>query len=325
MKKLTPILVMASSQALAYQVIEIKPGDTLSDVLYKHNIKPLWGKANHVEKYLKINRLNGETTKSLKPGDLIIIPGESETIKTEKQYITQNTETVIYDEVKSTSSAISQTGLLAGLISRHQTIKMNFDYFHRVYHFKEANVKVNENFGAGISVRSENKYPVSELTFDPEIFAQIVTQNAARFSDDSNLAANFQPNWLMGFKGHFHNDNLPFAFYGMASIEEVSSVDQNIEKDYIVRRDQFSSIGAGVAKNLTLNNTSIDINADISTSINSQNFSDQEEMNIFKSSLFVNIQLTSDYYIGASLDSFQYTNAEVENTSTYGTKLTYKF
>src|SRR3989338_5658883 len=118
MKKTILLPLLCMSNAFAYQVIEIKEGDTLSDVLYKNNIKPLYGKNRFVEKTLKLNRLSFDSTKKLQPGDVIVIPKDVEA-ELKKLYITQTVEKTIRDEVKTNNAAISRTGLLAGFISEH--------------------------------------------------------------------------------------------------------------------------------------------------------------------------------------------------------------
>ena len=68
MKLLLPLLL--APQILwgdSYKVRPLAKGETISDILYNDNYKPLYGENEWVEKVLKLNRLTETQAKNLDP------------------------------------------------------------------------------------------------------------------------------------------------------------------------------------------------------------------------------------------------------------------
>lgn len=82
MKKLLLVSFLVASLNINAEVIykqyTVKKGDTLSEILYEHGIKPLYTKDGSVNSAFKINRLNNNSTKELVAGDVLMLPVEVE-------------------------------------------------------------------------------------------------------------------------------------------------------------------------------------------------------------------------------------------------------
>src|SRR5690606_32523405 len=87
----------------------LKEGETLSDLLYAEDFKPLYGKQNWVQKTLELNHLSLENSKKIKKGYPVILPAH------------EIEEVVVVKE-----AAISRTGLIGGRVS--DKIKLNIEF-----------------------------------------------------------------------------------------------------------------------------------------------------------------------------------------------------
>ena len=75
MKLLLPLLLAPQILwADSYKVRPLAKGETISDILYNDNYKPLYGENEWVEKVLKLNRLTETQAKNLDPETLLIVP-----------------------------------------------------------------------------------------------------------------------------------------------------------------------------------------------------------------------------------------------------------
>lgn len=62
----------------------LKKGDTVSEILHRRGLAPLYGNEEQVEKTLKLNRLTAQQAKELKQGDIILLPTFVELKKEER-------------------------------------------------------------------------------------------------------------------------------------------------------------------------------------------------------------------------------------------------
>ena len=66
--------ILGNTQNLDYTPYILKKGETISSILYDKGLRPLFGHRQWVTKVLQLNRLNLESAKKLRTGEVIVLP-----------------------------------------------------------------------------------------------------------------------------------------------------------------------------------------------------------------------------------------------------------
>lgn len=314
---ITILLISFITPASAYDIYYVKKGDTLSEILYSHDYKPLYGEQKWVDKVLEINRLTADSTKKLEIGEMIIIPSA-------KEVVTEKVVAVKEDSVTSARSATMRTGLLSGWISRHQSVYINMDYFNRSTTVNSENVNLRENFGIGIGVESRNDFEIGSWIWNPTMYGGINSQSSADFESDENLDASFQPSWHLGARVDTIKSNMPVKIGAITEIEESSSVDY-ADDDYVIRRDRMLWLGLAVSQDLDLKITHVRLDGSVATTAISDNLNDYDNANMVRLRALATTNLTANYHLGAFVERINITNTKQDDHSDFGMRVSYQF
>jgi hypothetical protein len=314
-KTLIPLACLSfTSFALAqnHEVYYLKKGDTLSDVLYQRNYKPLYGKQNWVEKIMQLNRLSEAQVRALGPGDAVMIPA-TEKIAAKKE-----------DKVKIQSAAVMRTGLLGNFISHHQKVFVHMEYFQQSAQVNKTNVSMPENFAMGIKVEGTNNYKLGGFVWNHTSAAEIFNQGSATFDTDENLDASFQPSWNFTYHIEAAHKNIPFLIGPYFNFGEYSSVDQ-ANNSFTVRRDRRILSGIHLKKSIGYKNAEYTLEGFVATSVASQNLSAMENNQMTRAQILGSVNLTQNYYVATFVRRDQFTNSELTLNDAYGARFMYKF
>ena len=223
MKLLLPLLLAPQILwADSYKVRPLAKGETISDILYNDNYKPLYGENEWVEKVLKLNRLTETQAKNLDPETLLIVP-------------TRNV-----DSIKIKQSSVLKSGILTNKIPENHVFKIGFAIHHAQSSVDTQKVISNENFGITLSYTDNQSHSWNGANFTPT-YEFTFQGHGANQSDRETIATyenTYRFNSRLGFKSEKGLDYGPTI-----SLEQASRSTQS-DNELTIRRDTTTFIGA---------------------------------------------------------------------------------
>ncbi|MDA8792125.1 LysM peptidoglycan-binding domain-containing protein [Bacteriovoracaceae bacterium] len=251
--------IIHQSQAVeivGYRPIVVKKGDTVSEIVDGYRFSPIYGKNQWLERVLKLNRLDLDEAKNIKPGDVVVIPLETYVMnkdELDQKYVEKtdvDNDYVHQDEISKIKSGWSKERLNQEMSTRRNEFTLKAGYFNRELSHKETSTLVNQqtNFIGEISYK-RNDLSGKEFSYSPVISAGVYSQANADFESDDNLVAEFLPSTYgtLGLEiGHKPNmiSLTPYVTY-----ETFSLLDYTDEDDYFVEEEQAFWTGLRLQKN----------------------------------------------------------------------------
>jgi hypothetical protein len=318
MKKSLIIIPMIASFSLSgfssennYQIHVLKPGETLSDLLYSKDYKPLYGKDNWVTKVLEMNHLNPDDAKKIKKGYPIILPQDPEVA---------SLGTI--DEVSTGQASSISYGLIGNKISHHQNVYIDFSHSRKETALPNSKVSQNENFRIGLTFKDKNVRTTGKLSWNPTASFGVESHGSAEFSNKDSFSASYGPTWNIQASIEFSHASLEYKFAPYLNVEESSHLSE-LDDGFEVRRDRLASLGVKAFQKIEKNNIEMNFAASMGTSILSQNLNGYKGLQVFSSKLEGEVNLTRDYYVGAFWLGEQFSGSNLKSASTIGLNLKY--
>ncbi|MAZ48892.1 MAG: hypothetical protein CME65_10030 [Halobacteriovoraceae bacterium] len=293
-----------------YQIHVLEEGETLSEVLYEKGYKPLYGEGQWVEKTLKMNHLTSVQDKELKKGFPIILPALKGENDIAKEKIVEKT---IFEE-KVVYQAEKRTGLLAGFISKHQNVYLNFGHSQSQSSLPSTTFSQAERFNLGIDVEGKNRHRIGRLIYDINAGIQVGSQGNGTFEGDSTRTAALDPRMNIYTEMQINSPGLAFDFGPRFSLEERSRVTESQSQDYDIRRDRIVWAGFMTKKEFQTLGSKLIGGLDFQTSF-LQNSVDGNPVNFSASQVngYANIQVANEYYVGLGFNQTQYNDINLNS------------
>ncbi len=307
MKKLTLLtLILLSGQAFSegFGIHQVKEGETISSILHKLGLSPLYGKEGWTTKILEINRVTLKKSKKLEPGDMLVIPS-------------------LKKEVAMTDDTISvkRSGILkSGVLSRSSSNKYDFliytDIGKKNYKVAELEgVSNNYNYGIGFEIIGLKKYSLLNNEYTLNYGAYVNTQRSVSLGNTASTYAQFSPEVNLYSSALFNASS--FSFGPTLGVTEESAVDSDGTTPF-VRRDRKVNMG------LTLKYQGIEnllIGMGSYYSVYSKNLNNLEKNSILTSYMSSDLNLINDFKVGV----FGEIEAIDRQDTAYGLRLTKLF
>lgn len=317
---LVPLACTFSISAVAdennYQIHILKPGETLSEILYSKNYKPLYGKENWVEKVLEMNHLSKEDAPKIKKGYPVILPQDSEIASLEAEHLKTT------DKVSTGLASTIKYGLLGNKISKHQSVFLDFSHSRKESKMSSTTVTQNENFSLGLTVKDKNIRTAGKFQWNPTFKLGVESHGSAEFSNNDSFSASHGPTWNIETAVELKHASLDYKFAPFINLQESSHLDED-DNNFEVRRDRFVSLGMKAFQTYERSNLIFNFGASISSSLISQNLKNKKAMHLLNSKVEADINLTQDYFIGAYFQRELFTGSNLNSANTIGLNLKY--
>jgi hypothetical protein len=302
------------SEANNFEIYILQEGETLSDVLYKNNFKPLYGKNNWVEKVLDMNHLKTQDAAKIKKGYPIILPRINAIADTKKE--------IKIDQVTTQMSSTVYHGLVGNRISDHQQIFIDFALFETNTQLSNLTMKQQSNFKLGLTYEDQNNRKYNNFGYRPHLSLYGISHGAGQFKQNNDLTATFQPTLQAQTGVFFNHSSIDYEFGPYAELLERSMVE--VSNDNVLsRRDRMLNIGAMAKKTYETGRYIFHVRAQIGSTLFSENTSGSEGIRTVSSKFSADVNLTRDYFIGAFWQNEQFLNTEIENSNSIGLNLSY--
>jgi hypothetical protein len=219
---------------LKYLPYEIKPGDTVSEVLFGRQLAPLYGKQHWVERVLKLNRLDQHTTKQLKAGDVIVLPITAQVFRE--------------DEIHLIKSAWQRNLELEWMAPKKERFTIFSSYGIRTMDYGESNlaVRVKQLIKAGVAYK-KTFTSTERFRQSGKIQIGILTQSNSSFSSDALKVAEFTPSFFTQLELEFYDLQLNYSIGPYLGFEKTSLITFDGKK-YQVEKKELGWGGVGIAK-----------------------------------------------------------------------------
>ncbi len=226
---LTPL----SAKESPYIPYVIQPGDTVSELLVKYQLSPLYGPRKWVERVLKLNRLTLESARHLEVGDVIVLPKRSFIYSEDQLHSLQSS---IEREIVAKFYAPKKhnISLLTGYAFRQQTFSNTVD-----------SADIKQVFSGSITYRYDS-LKKRHFTWVPEVAATIITQSGSSFDQDTTLIAEFTPTIEVRSALELSWQGVPVSFVPQLTYSNFSTLDYR--GDFLVKRETLIWGGVGVRK-----------------------------------------------------------------------------
>jgi len=191
----------------------IKSGDSVTKIISKYELKPIYGEKNWEEKVLELNRLTHRSAKKLGAGDVIIIPLSVKVFNND-QY---------EDVISSVRSSVLKSIQKKYYSEKRNNFKAGLEYFVQDLNYKDVNVVINQNFRFYIEYQQKN-LKAEKWVFEPTFTLGIYSQSQATFSDNTNRSADFNPSLFTTASAEFRNKEYNYSLAPTIKYESFSSL-----------------------------------------------------------------------------------------------------
>lgn len=307
---LSPSLVLAMPAKQNYKIHMLAEGETLSELLYKENYKPLYGKDNWVQRIMEINHLTPETAAQIKKGYPLILPGQETKITVAN-----------IDTITTTQASQIYYGLVGNKISNHQDIYLDFAFYQTDLKLQNTTAEQNSNFKIGFTYQDKNTRTFQKFSYNPEVSFYTIGHGAAEFSD-KNLSATFEPTLQAQTAIMMNHPNIDYRFGPYIELLEKSNL-ENQDQYVNVRRDRFANIGAKANQTFEKNNMIYLFSASMGATLASQSLNNNKAMQMVTTAFNADVNLTRDYFVGAFWRRDNYSNTTLQNDTAIGINLKY--
>jgi hypothetical protein len=300
------ILLLLSGDVFSeeFGVHQVKKGETISSILHKLELGPLYGKDGWTERILELNRVTLKKSKKLEPGDMLVIPRIRKEVA------------VVEDTITVKRSAIVKTGLLSRSSSKKYDFLIYTDMGAKNYKVaKLEDVSRNYSYGIGFEALGLEKYALFNRQFRLNYSLYINTQRSVSVGKSANTYAQFSPEVNFYSSALFDVSN--FSFGTTLGVSEDSVVDSDGTTPF-VRRDRKINLGL-VLKNNSIENLLVTFGSYYS--VYSKNLSGLGNIKTLTSYMSSDLNLINDFKIGV----FGELEAIDRQDSIFGLRLTKLF
>ncbi len=292
-----------------YKIHILKEGETLSEILWNHGYKPLYGENNWVDKTLKMNHLQTVQDKEIKKGFPIILPSKEDpsrpatvtkykTIK-EVKYVNRNNRYI---------SKHQEVFLKSGITSLNGEVKSN-------------NVDYSETINVGFLVEGKNDYRIGSLIYNFDGELNYKNSSTAKYNYESDLK--LKPTYGLRTSMRLNKSTLPFEFGFSYKVEEESIVD--FDEKVNARRDQNHWVGFRLnKKNINVFGNLLDYEGIYEKNFIQNSLSNDKRYEASRFSFKVRDNITDSLFTEAILNWTNYTGTEVSQTDSFAFNLIYK-
>lgn len=294
-----------------YEIHILKENETLSELLYSNNYKPLYGAGHWVEKVLVMNHLQADQAGMIKKGTPVILPKRFSPIAKSK-----------IDSISTAQASTIRYGLVGNKISDDQDVYIDISFFERSGKVDGYNFKQQSNIKMGLSYEDQNSRSFRSFSYRPEFSIYGIGHGPAEFINKESFSASFGPTLQAQANLMLTHKNIDYNFGPYAEFLEKSSLDTD-QGDLKVRRDRFVNIGALAKKTFENNNLQYILKGSIGTTILSQNLNSFNQMQMVTSKFSADVNLTRDYFIGAFWKSNYFSHTAQRNSTAFGVNLKY--
>lgn len=277
---LCSLLTTGKSLAQEHSVHKVTKGETVSSILFDLGVRPLYGEGGWSQKILDLNRVTLHKSRTLIPGDLIIIPGTESKVKLD-------------DTISLKSSALfKNTGVLRRSSAKNFQFLFYTDLGRRGYNLGSSEVADGFNYGVGVEAIRESKKTLFGMRNALTFGGYINTQRSLDLGGTSSSYAQFSPNYKLYVKSSFHLKS--FSLGPALSIEEESNL-LNEKTSFLITRDRF--VNAGI--NLTYSKIkNLDLSLGSYYSVYSKNLDSHEKANVLSYKASADLNLINNFRIG---------------------------
>jgi len=241
------LLLLLPAQAMQTQEFTpylVKKGESISQILHNHNLSPLYGAKEWVEKVLNLNRLDIESATKLRIGDVIVLPLPTHYFSPEEisqNYIPREDLVALMPETPRATNGpflgrhfvaigvgnfVRKTNLQqGGQVATYQNLNLSADYKYRD---RSVNRPYTVNLVAG---------------------ATVYGQQESRFEKDPAMHASFTPSYraFTGAEWEFVKSR---TFLTLLSEGEYFSTVDYAADQYEVRKDMALRLGPGFSQTI---------------------------------------------------------------------------
>lgn len=183
-----------------YTPYVIKKGETISNIVHKYHLTPLYGETEWVTKVLKMNRLTHAQAKKIEPGEIVILP-------VARELLTENY--VRKDEVKTLYSSWRSSENLNSLKEKKYNSRVKAQYMHRNVNIKDADFNIQQTFGA-VAEYWSSKAKFGNWDIAPGVLISAARSSDASISSSENISARFSPDYELEVNSRFKNGSVTF-------------------------------------------------------------------------------------------------------------------
>lgn len=318
---LTPALAIMAigPQALSneieltdYKVHVLEEGETLSELLYKEDYRPLYGANQWVDRILKANHITMEEAKKLEKGSPVILPT--------KDFLLAST-TTDKDIVAIKQSAISH-GLFGNKISKHQNISVGLQYHVNSLSTGSTKVTSQENYGLLLGYEDLNNRYWGEYAVNPKAQLGVLT-HGTNTTDNGSEVISYDPTVNFQTQLALTKFDSNFSFGPMAAWQSASRASED-NGEISIRRDHLMYAGGFVSKSFySANDLRIDLSANLLKSFFDQETHGLKNLDATRADLELKTNLTSDYFVSLFSRFESYSNNNLESMTSAGARLIY--
>jgi hypothetical protein len=233
---LIPFVVFANKND--YIPYTFQKGDTVTDVMIRHNLKPLYGKEGWMQKILKLNRITLESATKMEAGDMILVP----------RVETPNKKIKAIAGVENLTDGVLDYVSPKGV--KHYNFSILTGYFNQDLSFASAApVSVNQNLM--LMAKYKERLPSSNyfISYNPNIEVEYFTQANPVFENDPGRSIDFSDSYSLNLGYEIEYRPLTLGFNTALKFERFSTLTQGGD-NYRVRDLELTWIGTQITKNI---------------------------------------------------------------------------
>lgn len=205
-----------------YRPYVLKAGDNVSEIIAAHNLAPLYGENEWVDKVLKLNRLTLASAKKMEPGDVIVLPLRTKVFE-QKQYEDeiQTMKSALKKEVAAQTRADIEANFLK---DKNYNFTVGAEYFNQSVQFESDSVEIQQNFTGYIEYQEKNMNKTQGISIEPKIRLGFYTQSQADFESSETLNADFTPSYFGNLSLELRAVTYDFSLSPLVEYEQFSAL-----------------------------------------------------------------------------------------------------
>ena len=248
------VLALALNQAWAkdgqYSPYIIKKGQTISQILSDHNLAPLYGESEWVEKVLLLNRLTYETAKKIEPGEVVILPVPPHYFK--KEDLAPGTP--IVNVMTSQTVGIKMVSTARPKLprnSRHQ-VRAHLG-INRISEglTETVDTSAEQNVLVGANYRFKHRES-SRGVRQSEVDLGLNTRGHSEIASLPGVTITYKPSYWATYRYRHGLRYSGVEVTGETQLEQASATDLNQSNTIVVRRDMTLYAGLGIEKHFSI-------------------------------------------------------------------------
>jgi hypothetical protein len=264
-------------------------GDTISDVLKKNGLDPLYGNGKYVNTALRINRLDEEQAKILNAGDILLLPViEPNNVEYNEKLVYKN----IYLDTQESKKAFD-----GRIFFTYSYFNSNIDLGNSL------KLESERHNNYGIQLETDLNRVVRVYDFDLSGFLRVDIITTEDVNEVDNNGGKIKSELFYNLAGgiYFEKQGWKVLPYASWSLDKFTSSDI-INDDIVKRRNTISWLGFGFKRDIKLKRNVIKLNASFNFATNSsskfEGYNKESGLEGYKSSLTIQMQVNKKWIVG---------------------------